>query len=72
MWKFLTRQCLFVWSLRTNPDQTLLDIHEMILWLQDNGYKVNRYQMASSPQAFTSNSEVKRLVREKQMAACQL
>jgi hypothetical protein len=50
-------------------DQTLLDIHEMTLWLQDNGYKVNRYQMASSPQAFTSNSEVMRLVREKQMAA---
>jgi hypothetical protein len=50
-------------------DQTLLDIHEMTQWLQNNGYKVNRYQMASSPQAFTSNKEVMRLVREKQMAA---
>jgi hypothetical protein len=45
-------------------DQTLLDVNEMILGLQKEGY-----QVASNPQAFLSNAEVMRLVREKQMAA---
>ena len=50
-------------------DQTLLDVNEMILDLQKQGYQVVRYQMASAPQAFIANPEVMRLVREKQMAA---
>ena len=50
-------------------DQTLLDLNEMILSLQKEGYQVERYQMASHPQAYLSNPEVMRLVREKQMAA---
>jgi len=50
-------------------DQTLLDLNETILDLQKQGYQVTRYQMASHPQAFLSNLEVMRLVREKQMAA---
>jgi hypothetical protein len=50
-------------------DQTLLDLNEMILELQNNGYKVARYQMSSNPNAFLSNQDVMRLVREKQMAA---
>jgi hypothetical protein len=50
-------------------DQTLLDVNEMILDLQKQGYQVVRYQMASAPQAFIGNQEVMRLVREKQMAA---
>src|ERR1035437_11131583 len=50
-------------------DQTLLDLYEMILSLQKEGYQVERYQMASHPQAYLSNPEVMRLVREKQMAA---
>lgn len=51
------------------PDQTLLDLNEMILSLQKEGYQVVRYQMASHPQAFLANQDVMRLVREKQMAA---
>lgn len=49
-------------------DQTLLDVNEMILGLQKDGYQVERYQMTSQPQAFLDNPEVMRLVREKQMA----
>lgn len=50
-------------------DQTLLDLNETILSLQNEGYQVARYQMTSNPQAFLGNSEVMRLVHEKQMAA---
>jgi hypothetical protein len=50
-------------------DQTLLDLNEMILDLQKKGYRVERYQMTTHPQAFLGNPEVMRLVREKQMAA---
>jgi hypothetical protein len=50
-------------------DQTLLDVNEMILALQAESLTVARYQMTSQPQAFTSNADVMRLVREKQMAA---
>lgn len=50
-------------------DQTLLDVNEMILALQAEGLTVARYQMTSQPQAFTSNADVMRLVREQQMAA---
>lgn len=50
-------------------DQTLLDVSEMIVELQKEGFRVERYQMTSHPQAFLGNPEVMRLVREKQMAA---
>ncbi len=50
-------------------DQALLDVNETIQKLQQEGYQVARYQMASHPQAFLGNAEVMRLVREKQMAA---
>ena len=50
-------------------DQTLLDLNEMLLALQSEGISVQRYQMASSPQAFLNNPEVMSLVREKQMEA---
>ena len=50
-------------------DQSLLDLNEMLLALQSEGIAVQRYQMASSPQAFLNNPEVMRLVREKQMDA---
>jgi hypothetical protein len=50
-------------------DQTLLDLGEAIVNLQKDGYRVERYQMTSHPQAFIGNPEVMRLVREKQMAA---
>ena len=50
-------------------DQTLLDINEMILALQAEGLTVARYQMTGQPQAFLSNPDVMRLVREQQMAA---
>lgn len=48
-------------------DQTLLDVNQMILSLQSEHLRVERYQMASNPNAFLSNPEVMRLVREKQM-----
>src|SRR5512143_3377816 len=50
-------------------DQTLLDVNEMILALQAEGVTVERYQMTGQPQAFLSNPNVMRLVREQQMAA---
>jgi hypothetical protein len=50
-------------------DQTLLDVSEMIQNLQGRTISVQRYQMTSHPQAFLSNPEVMRLVREQQMEA---
>jgi hypothetical protein len=50
-------------------DQTLLDVSEMILTLQRENMSVARYQMTSHPNAFLSNIEVMKLVREKQMEA---
>ena len=50
-------------------DQTLLDVSDMILALQANGLRVERYQMTSHPHKFMNNPDVMRLVREQQMAA---
>lgn len=50
-------------------DQTLLDINEMIVSLQKENFRVERYQMASNPNAFLGNVEVMKLVRDKQMEA---
>jgi hypothetical protein len=50
-------------------DQTLLDVNDMLLQLKAQGISVERYQMTSHPQRFTSNAAVMRLVRERQMAA---
>jgi hypothetical protein len=50
-------------------DQTLLDVNELILALQRDNVRVERYQMAGNPNAFLSNAEVMKLVREKQMDA---
>lgn len=50
-------------------DETLLDVNEMILALNNENISIERYQMASDPQAFLTNPEVMKIVREKQMAA---
>lgn len=50
-------------------DQTLLDVDEMVLDLQAEGLRVERYQMTGHPQAFLRNAEVMTLVRERQMDA---
>lgn len=50
-------------------DQTLLDVNEMILSLQHDNVRVERYQMSNNPNAFLSNAEVMKLVRERQMEA---
>lgn len=50
-------------------DQTLLDVNEMVMSLQRENLRVERYQMASAPNAFLSNAEVMKLVREKQLEA---
>lgn len=50
-------------------DQTLLDVNEMILALQQDNVRVERYQMSGNPNAFLNNPEVMKLVREKQMEA---
>ena len=55
-----------VWT-NTRPD--VVRLSEMIVELQKEGFRVERYQMTSHPQAFLSQPEVMRLVREKQMAA---
>ena len=50
-------------------DQTLLDVDEMVLDIQAEGHRIERYQMTSDPQAFLRNAEVMTLVRERQMDA---
>src|SRR5512134_655164 len=50
-------------------DQALLDVSEMIVELQREDFRVERYQMTSHPNAFLGNAEVMRLLREKQMDA---
>lgn len=50
-------------------DQTLLNVNEMIMALQRQNLRVERYQMNSNPNAFLANAEVMKLVREQQMAA---
>src|SRR5512140_61608 len=48
-------------------DQALLDLNEMIQTLQRENLRVERYQMASHPNAFLGNAEVMKLIREKQL-----
>jgi hypothetical protein len=50
-------------------DQSLLDVNEMIMSLQRENLRVERYQMTSNPNAFLGNAEVMKLVRERQMEA---
>jgi hypothetical protein len=50
-------------------DQALLDVNEMILMLQAQSVRVERFQMTSHPQAFLNNAEVMKLMREKEIAA---
>lgn len=50
-------------------DQTLLDTNELVVTLKARGLRVERYQMASAPQAFIGNAEVMRLVRAHNMDA---
>jgi hypothetical protein len=50
-------------------DQTLLNVNEMIMSLQRENLRVERYQMTSNPNAFLGNAEVMKLVREKEMQA---
>ena len=50
-------------------DQTLLDVNEMIMSLQRENLRVERYQLTSNPNALLGNAEVMKLVREKQMEA---
>jgi hypothetical protein len=50
-------------------DQTLLDVNDMILTLQRENLRVERYQMTNHPNAFLGNAEVMQLVCEKQMEA---
>lgn len=50
-------------------DQTLLDVDQLVLALQDEGHRVERYQMMSHPQAFLGHADVMKLVRERQMDA---
>lgn len=48
-------------------DTTLVDITEAIITLQGEGRTVVRHQMAAEPQAFMKNTEVYRLIRERQL-----
>jgi hypothetical protein len=50
-------------------DQTLLDVNDLAVALQAEGVSLERYQMASRPEAFLSNPEVMRLVREHDLQA---
>lgn len=50
-------------------DPVLLDVNEMVLRLQAQGAKVERYLMTAQPQAFVNNPQVFQLIRERQLAA---
>ncbi|MGB9639372.1 MAG: arsenite efflux transporter metallochaperone ArsD [Anaerolineales bacterium] len=50
-------------------DQTLLDVNEMIMALQAEKLRVERYQMTSHPNAFLRNAAVMKLIRERQLDA---
>jgi hypothetical protein len=50
-------------------DQALLDVSEMIQTLQQENWRVERYQMTTHPYIFVNNLEVMRLIREQEMAA---
>jgi hypothetical protein len=50
-------------------DQTLLDVNQIVMTLQESGIRVERYQMTSHPYVFMNRAEVMRLVRERQLAA---
>ena len=50
-------------------DQTLLDVSEMVVTLESEGYRVERYQMTTNPEVFLSNPDVMRLVNEKKTNA---
>lgn len=50
-------------------DPVLMDVNEMVLKLKGEGVQVERYMLSAQPQAFVSNAEVYRLVRERQVAA---
>jgi hypothetical protein len=50
-------------------DQTLLNVNQILLTLQERGVEVRRYQMSVQPQAFMGNPEVFRLLREQQLSA---
>jgi len=50
-------------------DQTLVDVNEMVMALQAEGVRVERYQLSTSPQAFLGNADVMRLVREQTISA---
>lgn len=50
-------------------DQTLLDMNEMIQILQHDKLRVERYQMMNHPNTFLGNSEVMKLMREKETSA---
>ena len=49
-------------------DQTLLTVNEMVMALQAEGIKVERYQMTSHPQKFIQSPAVMQLVRTQQLA----
>ena len=50
-------------------DQTLLDVNEMVVTLESEGYRVERYQMTTHPEVFLNNPDVMRLVNEKKTNA---
>ena len=49
-------------------DQSLIDVEQVLRDVKSRGVRVERYQMTSNPGVFLKNSEVMRLVREKQLS----
>ena len=45
-------------------DQTLVDVNEMVMALQAEGVRMERYQLTTHPQTFLGNPDVIRLLRE--------
>lgn len=51
-----------------NPDTTLIDFQDLFTKLKKSGADIERYLITQSPEKFKENSEVIKLIQEKQLA----
>lgn len=51
-----------------NPDTTLIDFQDLFAKFLKSGTNIERYLITQSPEKFKENSEVIKLIQEKQLA----
>jgi len=52
-----------------NPDQTLIKLQDAIDKLKNEGIETERFTITSHPKQFTQNTDVMKLMQEKQLEA---